>query len=188
MQTGMRVPEGYCPLSRPNTSEGHDLGDQQRQQQAGGVQPQGRAVGRGHIDDGVYAIDVAEKGQQEPEYLPVLFQVAEGVADAGKALPDGMFLHLHKVHLFILAQQGQGGHQPPDGGDKEGKVQRCHLCYVRMQFIQHLVYEFHPFMIRIFDHCSRAIIRFFAEVVSHKFLCKVNNLQKCFLTILIQIF
>lgn len=38
-----------------------------------------------------------------------------------------MFLHLHKVHLLILAQQGQGGHQPPDGGDQEGKVQRCHL-------------------------------------------------------------
>ena len=107
--------------------EGHDLSDQQRQQQAGGVQPQGRAVGRGHIDDGVHTIDVAEKGQQEPEYLPVLFQVAEGVADAGKALLDGMFLHLLKVHLLILAQQGQGGHQPPDGGDKEGKVQRRHL-------------------------------------------------------------
>ena len=44
-----------------------------------------------------------------------------------KALPDGMFLHLHKVHLLILAQQGQGGHQPPGGGDKEGKVQRRHL-------------------------------------------------------------
>ena len=94
------------PSEHQCRGEGHDLGDQQRQQQAGGVQPQGRAVGRGHIDDGVHTIDVAEKGQQEPEYLPVLFQVAEGVADAGKALADGMFLHLHKVHLLILAQQG----------------------------------------------------------------------------------
>ena len=121
---------GVLPAQPPEhqcRGEGHDLGNQQRQQQAGGVQPQGRAVGRGHINDGVYAIDVAEKGQQEPEHLPVLFQVAEGVADAGKALPDGMFLHLHKVHLLILAQQGQGGHQPPDGGDKESKVQRRHL-------------------------------------------------------------
>ena len=44
--------------------EGHDLGDQQRQQQSGGVQTQCRAVGGGHVNDGIHTVDIAEESQQ----------------------------------------------------------------------------------------------------------------------------
>ena len=107
--------------------ERHDLSHQQRQQQAGGVQPQRSAVGRSHVDDGVDAVDVAEERQQEPEHLLVLMQVAERVADAGKALPDGVFLHLHIMQLPVAFQQGQGHCQPPRRCDEERDVQRRHL-------------------------------------------------------------
>ena len=44
--------------------EGHDLGDQQGQQQTGGVKAQGSAVGSGHVDNGVDAVNI-EEGQDE---------------------------------------------------------------------------------------------------------------------------
>ena len=45
--------------------ERHDLGHKKRQQKAGGVQTQRRAVGRRHVDNGVHAVDVAEERQQK---------------------------------------------------------------------------------------------------------------------------
>ena len=54
-------------------------------------------------------------------------QVAERVADAGKALPDGVFLHLHIMQLPVVFQQGQSHCQPPRRCDEERDVQRRHL-------------------------------------------------------------
>ena len=117
--------------------EGHDLGDQQRQQQAGGVQPQCRAVGGGHINDGIHAVDVAEEGQQEPEHLLVLRQVLQSLPDAHKALADGVLLHLHIVDLAVLFQQRQGDHQPPHGGNDQRNGQRGHLAETYRTAAQH---------------------------------------------------
>lgn len=49
--------------------ERHELRDQQRQQKSGGIEPQGRAVGRRHVDDRVDAVDVEEEGEDEEQDL-----------------------------------------------------------------------------------------------------------------------
>ena len=117
--------------------ESHDLSDQQRQQQAGGIQPQCRAVGSGHINDGIHAVDVAEEGQQEPEHLLVLRQMLQGLPDAHKALTDGVLLHLHIVDLAVFFQQRQGDHQPPHGGNDQRDGQRSHLTKPHRTAAQH---------------------------------------------------
>ena len=61
----------------------------------------------------------------------------EGVADAHKALPDGVLLHLHIVDLFIFAQQRQGGAQPPRGGDEQRDGKGGHLAHADGPAAQH---------------------------------------------------
>ena len=55
------------PAKENGEGEGHNLGHQKRQQQTCGIQPQGGAVGRGHIDDGVYTVNEEEDSQQVQE-------------------------------------------------------------------------------------------------------------------------
>ena len=118
-------------VGQPPEDEGrrerHDLRHQQGQQQPGGVQPQRRAVGRGHVDDGIHAVDVAEERQQEPEHLLVLRQMPQGLADAGKTLSHCVLFHLHIVELAVAFQQRQGGHEPPHRRQDKRDVQRRHL-------------------------------------------------------------
>ena len=64
--------------------EGHDLGYQQRQQQAGGIQTQGSAVGGGHVDDGVNTVDEEEKCQQVQENMLLLPDFFKGLASCRK--------------------------------------------------------------------------------------------------------
>ena len=125
------------PTKDQRRREGHDLRYQQGQQKAGGLQPQCRAVGGGHIDDGIHAVDVAEEGQQEPEHLLILAQMLEGVADAHKALPDGVLLYLHIVDLLIAPQQRQGGAQPPHSGDEQRHGKGGHLAQADGPAAQH---------------------------------------------------
>ena len=124
-------PEDQC------RREGDNLGQKQGQQQAGRVQPQSRTVGRRHVDDGVHAVDVAEESQQEPEHLLIFIQVLDGMADADKTLPDGVFFHLDIVELFITFQQRQGRHQPPDRRDEQGDIQGRHLRQADSSCTQH---------------------------------------------------
>ena len=108
------------PAEQDGKGEGHDLGHQQRQQQAGTVQTQRRTVGSCHIDDGVHAVDVEEEGQQEQEgflFLPGVFQ---GVPQPGKGGGDGARLAGHAVLLPIGLHQRQGHSHPPESGDAEG--------------------------------------------------------------------
>ena len=111
MQTGISWLDGYFALRRPKISaEGKATicVTSRASKKAGGLQPQCRAVGGGHIDDGIHTVDVAEEGQQEPEHLLILAQVLEGVADAHKALPDGVLLYLHIVDLLIASAAAAG--------------------------------------------------------------------------------
>ena len=80
--------------------ERHDLGHKKCQQKAGGVQTQRRAVGRRHVDNGVHAVDVAEERQQKPEHLFILRQMPQGVADAGKTLPDSVLSTSHSGAVY----------------------------------------------------------------------------------------
>ena len=64
-------------------------------------------------------------------------QVLEGVADAHKALLDGVLLHLHIVDLLILPQQRQGGAQPPHGGDEQCHGKGGHLAQADGSAAQH---------------------------------------------------
>ena len=48
--------------------EGHNLGQQQRQQKARGIQTQGGAIGGCHINDGVNTVDEEEEGDQIHKY------------------------------------------------------------------------------------------------------------------------
>ena len=59
-----RIVLGGEPAEGDGAGEGHELGQQQRQQQPGGVQTQSSAVGRGHVDDGVNAVDEEEKASR----------------------------------------------------------------------------------------------------------------------------
>ena len=115
------------PPKDESRRERHDLGHKKCQQKTGGVQAQRRAVGRRHIDNGVHAVDVAEERQQKPEHLLILRQMPQGMADAGKTLPDSVLFHLHIVELFITFQQRQGREQPPRRRQQECQVQRRHL-------------------------------------------------------------
>ena len=60
-----RVHPAGQPAEQQRKGKRHDLGHQQRQQQPGAVQAQSLAVGGGHVDDGVHAVDVEEKGDKE---------------------------------------------------------------------------------------------------------------------------
>ena len=101
--------------------EGYDLGQQQRKQQAGAVQAQGRAVGRGHVDDGIYAVDKEEKGQQIQENMLLPLDLLEGPGQLGEGIPDGVGRCLHIGLLPVFPEQGQGADQPPGGNDQEGQ-------------------------------------------------------------------
>ena len=100
--------------------EGHDLGHQQSQQQAGGVQTQCRAVGGSHVNDGVHTVDVEEEGQQEEEGFLFLAGILQGVPQTGKGRAHRAGTAFHKKLLPIGLDQRQAHAHPPQGGDAEG--------------------------------------------------------------------
>ena len=59
------------------------------------------------------------------------------MADAHKTLSDGVLFHFHIVDLPVAAQQRQGGHQPPHGGDEQCNGQRLHLAQADGAAAQH---------------------------------------------------
>ena len=116
-----RVISGRETAKDNGTGEGYDLGQQQREKQAGAVQAQGRAVGRGHVDDGIYAVDKEEKGQQIQENMLLPLDLLEGPGQLGEGIPDGVRRCLHIGLLPVFPEQGQGADQPPGGNDQEGQ-------------------------------------------------------------------
>ena len=77
------------PSEQDGEGERHHLGEQQRQQQAGGVQTQGFAVGGSHVDDGVDAVNVKEEGDYEEEDAPVPGDLLQGLAQLGEGVSEG---------------------------------------------------------------------------------------------------
>ena len=59
------------------------------------------------------------------------------MADAHKALPDGVLLYLHIVDLLIAPQQRQGGAQPPHSGDEQRHGKGGHLAQADGPAAQH---------------------------------------------------
>ena len=101
------------------TGEGYELGDQEGQEQIRGVEAQGRSVGSGHVDDGIYAVDIEKEGQEEEEDLPVPDHFLKGMAQGGKKilLMGGA---LQEMDLFIGTEQGHAHQDPPEGHDDKG--------------------------------------------------------------------
>ena len=111
---------GGQPPEENGEGEGHELSQKQSQQQAGGVQPQSRAVGSGHIDDGVHAVDEEEKGQQIYKNVLFLLHVFQGSAQLAEAVQKAAVFRGDKGGLVIPAEQRKRAADPPQGGDEEG--------------------------------------------------------------------
>lgn len=94
---------------------------QKSDEQAGGVKAQSGAVGGGHIDDGVDAVNVEEEGEEEQEGLLFFLNIAKRAAQAAETVGDhgNAMLVLGKVPLPVVFQEGQGYQDPPGGGDQE---------------------------------------------------------------------
>lgn len=100
--------------------KGHHLGQQQGQHQVGISDAHVLAIGGGQVDDGVDAVNVEEKGQQEEKNLLLPPDIGQCAAQTAEAGADEMGLAGHKVDLAVGAQQWQTYPQPPDGGDDKG--------------------------------------------------------------------
>ena len=57
-----------------------------------------------------------------------------------------------------------------------------------IQFINHVVDIFYPFIIWILNHLTCSLITFFLEIVSHIFFCQIYQFQKAFFTIFLHMF
>ena len=57
-----------------------------------------------------------------------------------------------------------------------------------IQFINHVVDIFYPFIIWILNHLTCSLIIFFLEIVSHIFFCQIYQFQKTFFTIFLHMF
>jgi len=99
-----RIVLGGEPAEGDGAGEGHELGQQQRQQQPGGVQTQSGAVGRGHVDDGVNAVDEEEKCQQVQENMLLLPNLPEGVSQTPEGGRNGIAAVLHEGGLAVTLQ------------------------------------------------------------------------------------
>ena len=60
---------------------------------------QGGAVGRGHVDDGVNAVDEEEKGQQVQENMLLLPNLPEGASQLSEGGENGAAGMLHEGGL-----------------------------------------------------------------------------------------
>ena len=102
--------------------KGHDLRHEERQQEACRVQSEGGAVGSGHVDDGVDAVDIEEESEEKEEDLLFRPDVAEGAPQSRETLAHGVLWPLHVVLLFVAFEQRQREEEPPDGRDAEGEL------------------------------------------------------------------
>ena len=71
------VPSGK-PSEQDGERESYDLGDEKGDQKPGGVKPESRAVGSGHIYDGIYTVDIEKEGKKEQKGLLFFFYAPEG--------------------------------------------------------------------------------------------------------------
>lgn len=127
MQTVMRA-DALNFLAQPpeddRAGEGDNLGHQQRQQQAGAVQPQRRAVGGRHVDDRIDPVNVKEEGDEEEEDVPLVFQPDEGFPQPDKARFHRPRLPLDVVLLFVDFQERERAAGPPGRDDDKGDHHR----------------------------------------------------------------
>ena len=107
------------PPEDNGAGEGHKLGQQQGKQQSRVVQAQGGAVGRGHVDNGVNAVNEEEEGNEIQENVLFLPGVPDGPAQLTEGILQRAAASFHKGGLAVLFQKGQGAQNPPKGGNEE---------------------------------------------------------------------
>ena len=107
------------------TGERYDLGQKERQQEAGSVKPQRSPICGSHIDNRIYAVDIEEERQQEEKDLLLLVYLLQRCAKAGEAVADYMLSGVGIVDLLIILKKRQGCHKPPEGGDKKCDQHGC---------------------------------------------------------------
>lgn len=88
--------------------EGDDLGHKEGEEKPLGFQPQGFAVSRGHIDDGVDAVDVKEEAYEEKEEGFVFVNMGQCLFNAFEI--DSLFA---PMGLFVALQEREGENKPP---------------------------------------------------------------------------
>ena len=99
--------------------EGHELGQQEGQEQVRAVEAQSRSVGGGHVNDGIDAVDIEEEGQEEEKDLLVPDHFLQGMAQSHQEI-FALGFPLQVVDLLIGAKDGHAHDQPPEGDNDEG--------------------------------------------------------------------
>ncbi len=112
------------PAEKDRERKSDDLRHQQRQEQAGGVEPKRGAVGCGHVDDRVDPVDVEKERQEEKENLFLSFDVFERAAQPCKAFAHGVLRTLDVMLLLVAFQERQRENQPPRSRDTKCQLHR----------------------------------------------------------------
>src|SRR5699024_10811389 len=124
-----QTPENQCGR------EGNDLCHKKCQKQSGRIQAQSSSVGGCHVNDGVHAVDVEEKGNQEEEHLLVFLQFSEHMAETAKSRGDCMIVVFDTVQLFVASKKRYRKADPPDSDEQKcnahGQVHRDSQRFVK---------------------------------------------------------
>ncbi len=113
----------FCEFAEDDGGgEGDDLRQQQRQQQIHRIEPERRAEGSRHVDDGVHAVDVEEERDEEEDDALFVGDVAlfgEHREEAFEVVAHGVRRAGHEVRLAVGLGEGQGKAEPPQRIDDE---------------------------------------------------------------------
>ena len=72
-----------------------------------------------HVNDGVHAVDVEEKGNQEEENLLVFLQFSKHMAEPAKSGGDRVIVIFDTVKLFIASKKRYRKADPPDSDEQK---------------------------------------------------------------------
>ena len=123
---GCRIVFGRNPSEQKRTWKGNDLGQEQCQKQSGTVESECLSVSGCHIDDGIDAVDIEEKGDEEEQYLFFLADFTEGMTETAETVADHMSAcGFCIIFLLIVFQHRQGGQEPPCRGDDKSNHHGC---------------------------------------------------------------